>query len=200
MKMNAHFKRKYWYIGIGCVVAIVAGVLIYIFASGKSSSFDYEELFNKYYGESTPETITHEGWWSVTGKFDGKNEETLTIFPIESSLCSHGEYDHGSYSEMLIKSKDGRSPDLIIDIKELDLEDNGFGFEFGNVYGNDILLSVESQSNGKTELNDGLGILIHPEGSTLMHKYVYSLIQGKWVLTNKELDKGEEYADEEDFY
>ncbi len=180
---NKGSKRKYWYIALGCVVALVAGVLIYIFSSEKSSSSNYEELFNKYYGESTPKPITNEGWWSVTGKFDGKNEETLTVFPLDSTLGQHGEYEVNSYSKMLICSKDGKAPDLIIDMEKAG--PNIIGFGFGDIAGSSILLSSVPKSKGSPDRKDLLEVNIYPFESTISITYRYELIDGEWSLVSE---------------
>lgn len=116
---------------------------------------------------------------SATGRFNGTDLDRLTIFPVEGSLVKN-EYFAG-YAQMLIKSENGTTPDLIIDTQK----DSDFPFTFGQgTIGDDIGISDLSYADGEEgRKHDGLKVSIHPEGSTIGIVYTYLLRDGKWEIT-----------------
>lgn len=116
---------------------------------------------------------------SITGRFNGADEDRLTIFPVESSLTE--SEDLKAYGKMLIKSEKGTVPNLIIE-KEKDEECLGFGFD--DVQMDDIGISLLDETFEKRgPKRHGVLVTVHPEGSTVGKCYTYLLRNGQWTIT-----------------
>lgn len=102
------------------------------------------------------ENATQEKLYSVSGRFDGKNRDTITAFPLEES----GEQfdDDMIYSQWILVSKNGTVPSRQVEtywpelIYEGDLDGNGcdeFGVLLKGFYGTTAGYNVFTCHNGK---------------------------------------------------
>lgn len=145
----------------------------------------YSSLMNRYYSSPKMQKALNDTSEynylkvSITGRFNGADEDRLTIFPVESSLTA--SEDMKAYGKMLVKSEKGTVPDLIIE-KEKDEDCMGFGFD--DVRMDDIGIELLNETFEKGEpKRDGVLVNVHPEGSTISKCYTYLLRDGQWTVT-----------------
>lgn len=166
------------------------------------SSESYDQLMRKYYftnamksllatpyeapdNPNDPYSIFFTGnQVSITGKFDGVNNDRLTVFPVVSSRSTDS---HNYFRQFVIKSKNGTVPDLYFS-NYCQLEDGMYPdyFQFGTSEYSEDGVSAVTIGTLHTVWNIGespkLGIVIagHPDGSTIMRWQSYIYNNGKW--------------------
>lgn len=140
----------------------------------------YKELYKKYYSSSRMPELrlsNSDTNYHARGCFNGKDEDVISIFPVESSRIVSTDYNDNQiiqYSQLLLKSKYGTVPDPILDMQVYDNEHILFAFPLktdcssegcSSKY-NISKINERFEPGGKSK--DALLISIHPGESTIM--------------------------------
>lgn len=140
----------------------------------------YDEMMEKWYSG-----LESREYLSITGKFNGILEDTLTPFPVESSQRPSGNDEWTPipddpwkyFQAAIIKSERGTVPDFVIRLSKD--EEN---FQFSNEYGLDFTIKTLNQLwDLRREPFDGFILeRVLPE-TTISIDYTYFFDGNKWI-------------------
>ncbi|MBD5212983.1 MAG: hypothetical protein HDS74_07835 [Bacteroidales bacterium] len=147
---------------------------------------DYATLVARYY--NTPDKHNNfKEQLQITGKFDGYIEDTLGMFPLESSKYADENYgfEEGAktYNKILIKAKHNTVRPLIVDRRELDehLEDLIFFTSSPEwTLMDNVMQRINELWSKDTRPQDGVDLSLHPDGATINYDFTYVYEDGEW--------------------
>ena len=177
IQVSSKAVKKGLIILLGLVILGGAGYTIYEnqkLNTQRKNRKEFQELSDKYQPDFT-----------VEGKFDGKHNDVLAIFPVESTAFNNKNGEK-VYGKVVIKSERGTLPDL-----ELKPEDIGFSEENGINYDDPATIYIKSFEEvfGKGKERQ-VGFLVDLGGwHRFMEGSVFYLKNGKWIKDEQLVEK-----------